>query len=242
MKLISTLIATMMMTNAWGQMVWGEKVNVGSGVAQSFVKMHKKKPVEIGVALTETALTSLPHMMKEYSLPLPPNVSLVPYQHITLDWNPHGHEPDGVYNLPHFDVHFYMISESNRKQISCQGVDAVLCMQQPLPQYLVANYAPTPQGQPHMGWHWVDLLAPEFNGGIFTRTLIHGYYKGEPIFIEPMVTLDFLKSKVTSEEEVRLPESFPIESSLYPAGYKISYDSELKIHKIVLKDFHDEGP
>jgi hypothetical protein len=27
---------------------------------------------------------------------------------VGLNWNPHGHIPPGVYDLPHFDFHFYI--------------------------------------------------------------------------------------------------------------------------------------
>jgi hypothetical protein len=34
-----------------------------------------------------------------------------------LDWNPRGHIPDGVYTVPHFDVHFYLITREQREEI-----------------------------------------------------------------------------------------------------------------------------
>lgn len=243
MKFISVLAISFFFNGlASAEMHSGEKVSVGNGHAFSYVKMHKHRPVEIGVALTPEALSALPKGFKEYSMALPPGMSLPPFKHITLDWNPQGHEPDGVYNKPHFDVHFYFISDSERKGISCDGADQSFCMQQPMPEYLVPNYGPTPAGVPQMGWHWVDLLAPEFNGGIFTRTLVHGYYKGEPIFVEPMVTLEYLLSKATSEQEIRQPERYPVEEGHYPAGYKIWFDKKEGLHKIIIKDFQDEGP
>lgn len=33
------------------------------------------------------------------------------------------------------------------------------CMQNPIAEFLVSDYAPTPAGVPKMGWHWVDLLS-----------------------------------------------------------------------------------
>ncbi len=243
MKFVSMLIISFLLTgNAWGQLFWGEKVNVGAGHALTYVKMSKKKPVEIGVALSAEALMSLPQMMTEYVLPIPSQLTLSPYKHITLGWNPAGHASDEVYNKAHFDIHFYMISQEERKRVACTGADAAICMQQPATEYIASHYGPTSAGVPGKGWHWVDLLAPEFNGGIFTRTFLYGYYEGEPIFLEPKVTLEFLLSKTTSETEVRLPAKFPVESVLYPAGYKISFDAEMNLHKIVLKDFIDEGP
>jgi len=243
MRLFSALIISCLIAPlSYAETLWGPKVNVGNGHALSFVKVHKNKPLEFGVALTPEALQNLSDEMKEFSIPLPDKGTLPPFQHITLDWNPQGHEPDGVYNKPHFDVHFYLISEKARKAITCIGEDAIFCMQLPKTEYLVPHYAPTPAAIPQMGWHWVDLLAPEFNGGIFTRTLIHGYYGGEPIFIEPMVSLEYLLAKNSSEEEIRLPEKFPMKEGHYPAGYKIFFDSADGMHKIVVKDFPDEGP
>ena len=91
-----------------------------------------------------------------------------------------------------------------------------------------------------MGWHWVDLLSPEFNGGIFTRTFIYGYYAGQPIFLEPMVTLEFLQSKEESNLEIRRPMMFPNNGGYYPKRYKVTYDQKHKLHKIILKEFEKQ--
>ena len=32
----------------------------------------------------------------------------MPLKWALLNWNPHGHIPPGIYDRPHFDVHFYM--------------------------------------------------------------------------------------------------------------------------------------
>ena len=34
------------------------------------------------------------------------------FQFVQFDWNPKGHEPEGVYTLPHFDFHFYTVSDA----------------------------------------------------------------------------------------------------------------------------------
>jgi hypothetical protein len=239
MKIFFWLLLTFFLQNAWAaheQIYWGEPVQVGDGYARSYMKMHHTHPSELGVALSEGGTQNLPQIMQEFILPLPTEVNLSPYKHITFDWNPHGHEPDGVYDKPHFDIHFYFISNEQRQLISCQGEDAVLCTKNISAQYLPSFYAPTPAGVPLMGWHWVDLLAPEFNGGIFTRTFIYGYYDGLPIFIEPMVTLEFLLSKEISEKEIRTPVKFA-RAGHYPKTYKVYFDNDLKMYKILLKDF-----
>lgn len=241
MKLFLSIILSLNLSVAlagYSKTYWGAKVDVGNGYAQTFIKMHHKKPQEIGVIVTEGGLTNLPvHEMKEYILPMPTKVSVIPYKHVTFDWNPHGHEPDGVYDKPHFDIHFYFITAQEQQAITCMDDDAPICMQTIAPEYLVSDYAPTPAGVPKMGWHWVDLLSPEFNGGIFTRTFIYGYYAGRPIFLEPMVTLEYLQSKEESELPIRQPAMFPYVGGYFPKEYKIDYDKKHKLHKIVLKEF-----
>lgn len=241
MKLFLSIILSLNLTTALAspkKIYWGQAVQVGNGEAKSYIKMHHGHPQEIGVVITDKGLVNLPaHEMKEYLLPMPIEVSVAPYKHITFDWNPHGHEPDGVYDKPHFDIHFYFITNQERQMITYMDDDAPICLQTIAPEYLVDNYAPTPAGVPLMGWHWVDLLSPEFNGGIFTRTFIYGYYAGKPTFIEPMVTLEYLQSKEKSKLAVRQPNIFPYENGYFPKEYRVYYDKKKKLHKIVLKDF-----
>lgn len=216
---------------------YGPKVSVGYGHARSFVKMNHGKLQEIGISVSHRALYGLPHdEMKDYVLPLPGGVSVPDFKHLTLDWNPHGHEPDHVYTKPHFDFHFYYITNAERQAISCMGADAPVCTKMPEADALASHYGATPAGVPMMGWHWVDLLSPEFNGGEFTRTYIYGYYNGVPTFVEPMVTMDYLMSKHTSVKNVRTPAKFPYSGS-WPGQYKVWFDRVARAHKIVLRKF-----
>lgn len=230
-----TLLSLILVTDAFGITYWGKRVTVGKGYAQTYVEVSSKEAVSFGVALSPLALEGLPHQMKEYKLPLP-SYKISPYKLITIDWNPHGHEPGGVYDRPHFDYHFYLISDAFRQTITCQGADAAVCVKTPEEAQIPTHYAPTPEGVPQMGWHWVDLLAPEFNGGIFTRTFIYGYYDGSLAFIEPMVTTDYLKSKATSLNAIRQPQVFPYDG-FYPTSYKVFFDQALKLHKVELRSF-----
>lgn len=215
---------------------WGKKVKVGHGYARTYVETtHQGKPSEIGIALTHGALHGLPHEMKEYSLELPKDApEIAPYEHMTLDWNPHGHEPGGVYDLPHFDFHFYFITKAAREAISCMGPDAAVCMKAISPDYLAYKYVPTPAGVPQMGWHWVDSLSGEFHGKTFTKTYVYGYYDAKPIFVEPMITLDYLMKGTTVVKQVRLPKDFGMHG-YFPGSYKISKRGGL--HKIALRKF-----
>lgn len=245
MRLFFTMLLGLGLTNVYAhdKVYWGDKVDVGSGYARSYIKMsHDGSELrEIGISMSEESLTNLPDEMKEFTLPMPKDVEVNPYKHITLDWNPHGHEPMGVYDKPHFDFHFYFISEEDRHAIRCMDEDTVPCMMAPQADYLVSDYAPTPAGVPMMGWHWVDLLSPEFNGGIFTRTMIYGYYGGNTIFIEPMVTVEYLQSKEESLLPIRQPKKFPYNNAYYPSAYQVSFDEKYKEHKIILEDFYEQA-
>ncbi|HEX2684665.1 MAG TPA: hypothetical protein VHL77_12060, partial [Ferruginibacter sp.] len=93
------------------------------------------------------------------------------FNHIGLDWNPDGHPPATIYDKPHFDFHFYMVSPQERQTF----LDPVKLNNSMPAEYLPANYFggdPVPM----MGKHYVDLTSPELNGGQFTQTFIHGSY------------------------------------------------------------------
>ncbi len=86
---------------------------LGGGKVRTYVVLDAKNgnaPLELGVAIDEKAMTSLPTDMQMLHLPLPAKAP-APYDFVMFDWNPNGHEPDGVYTLPHFDFHFYTVPE-----------------------------------------------------------------------------------------------------------------------------------
>lgn len=217
--------------------VYGNPVAVGQGTVQSYVQMDSGGQAQsLGVVLSEGALEGLPENdVSQYTLQLPSVVNLPPYNHIMVEWNPHGHEPDPIYGLPHFDFHFYFISEETRKAISCQGDDVAACMTQPLPEKLPSFYVPTPAGVPEMGWHWVDSRSPEFNGQTFTATYLYGYYGGNMIFLEPMITRDFLLKQQCFEADVPLPQVVPA-AGYYPQSYAMSFNKNLKMYFIRLRN------
>ncbi len=215
---------------------FGAEISVGDGKAMSFVKTDEAgEPIEVGFMFDEKALENLPtgdpHGHK-YVLEMPEDIDVEPYQHITFDWNEHGHEPPGVYDLPHFDCHFYFLTDAEREAI---GPFDSIQFNKPLPpQYLAPNYLETPGGVPNMGAHIIDLLSPEIAGtGVFTKTLIYGKYDGELIFIEPMITVDYFKKKKNESNPIRQPQKWQ-QDGYYPASYDIRYDASKKMYSVVL--------
>lgn len=213
---------------------------LGGGVARTFVSATKSgELMEIGVALSEKVLIAL---MKDGGetymkvLQLPKQFNIAPFQHVLMDWNSHGHEPEFLYGLPHFDFHFYTISSEEREAIT--GLPGnVMDPEPPASQYLPMGYIQTPGRVPAMGTHWVDPTSPEFQqGGVFTRTMIYGSNSGEVIFIEPMITLDYLLNGAKGAFPIKQPAAFA-QTGHYPTQYSIRYDSQRKDYIVSLMSF-----
>ena len=214
-----------------GNTFYGPTVPIGNGVARAWVSEDPDgNPTGVGVNLSEKALEGLPEESAAFVLYLPNNGATDFYTHILLDWNPQGHEP-GFYEVPHFDFHFYIIPEEDRLAIGPD--DFAEFAAEPLPQYVPPAYLHTPGGVPQMGAHWVDLLAPEFTGGNFTRTFIWGSYDGEFIFWEPMITMDYLQLKSSEVIPVRQPEAYQKEVC-YATDYKVEFSTKFKQFSIAL--------
>ena len=229
---------------------YGPAQNIGNGNVRTYVDVRGGEPVEIGVALSETALENLPaphtghasaadaHAnMVAYSLMFPAEASRTPYRFVELDWNPGGHEPPGVYDQPHFDFHFYTIDEAER-----DAIDPADPLFQQKTEYLPAlgfmasNYvAPMMTAVPKMGLHWIDPASPELNGQKFTRTFIYGSWNGKTIFWEPMVTREFILSKPSFQTPVMQPERVAT-PGYYPKGYSVRWDEQKREYRIALTE------
>ncbi|MDB5021507.1 MAG: hypothetical protein JWQ28_2634 [Pedobacter sp.] len=208
----------------------GETVVLCHGKAQSFViKDANGNPECIGFTFSEEALTDLPDKDTETPIPVPSdNGTLV--DHMYVDYNAHGHKPAGIYDKPHFDIHFYMISKEEQNKIVIGPEMEIL----PSAEFVPTDYQPGPGGVPNMGKHWSDVTSKEFNGQPFDYTFIYGSYNGKFIFYEPMVTIAFLKLKQNFSAVVKQPAKVQREG-YYPTSYSVSYDATKKIYIIKLE-------
>lgn len=216
---------------------YGPQVSMGDGKARSFINIsHTGVPGEIGIEMTNDALTGLPTEGEtEFVIPLHKKaLEVTPFDHISAGWNPHGHPPPHVYTVPHFDFHFYKITREEQLAV----VEGPLMEILPAPSYLPANYIPLPGGVPEMGKHWVDITSPELNPNRpqpFTKTLIYGTYNGQVTFIEPMITMAVLQSGETTTSPIPQPQSFSPTNTFYPTIYGVSSDT--KKHYVTLGNF-----
>lgn len=213
---------------------YGPAQQLGDGIVKSYYsELHDGTPVEIGVKISLKGLNDLPTEEHEYGyyLALHPKAAETGFTFIGFGWNPHGHEPPGVYEIPHFDVHFYFVPMED--VLSIAPGDLAGFNNHPAPMYQPPMYFAPPGGVPQMGAHWVDLLAPEFNGGTFTKTFIYGSFDGKFTFYEPMVTLDYLLSQPDETIPIRLPGAFQ-EDGYHPTDYRITYDSKTRSYTVAI--------
>ncbi|HET7564824.1 MAG TPA: DUF5602 domain-containing protein [Gemmatimonadaceae bacterium] len=224
---------------------YGRAVKVGNGTARTYITITNGVP-EVGVALSEKALSGLPdehapggrleagHTMFETALDLPAK-NPTPFRHVVLNWNPGGHEPPGIYDVPHFDFHFYVIAPAER--LAIDPVDPEFqrkAERKPDAQSIPARYVmPAPLAFARMGVHWVDTSSAELKGKRFTRTFIYGSWDGKVIFAEPMVTKAYLETKPNFSTTLPAPPRGRSDG-YYPEGYSVRWDSASKAYRIAL--------
>jgi hypothetical protein len=214
--------------------VYGPEVSVGQGKARSFVQLSETgSPTAIGFTMSKTAIEGLPHADQAFILALPAQKAQTPYDHISLDWASHGHMPNGIYNKPHFDMHFYMVSQDERNGIQHPSEEIE---QAPESKFLPATYFSAPgEGVPLMGKHWIDATTPELNGKPFTTTFVYGSYDGDVIFHEPMMAHDWLQTRPDTVISIPQPQAFQ-KPGLFPQKYSVKYNSGKQEYRIILED------
>ena len=229
----------------------GAQTELGRGTASSYAEVNRQgEPTAIGIVFSPTALDGLPaggsdlhHCFDrnrdgrvdrateclhtfEHVIPLPDAVARrgdVPFKWVLLNWNPSGHIPPGIYDVPHFDVHFFIEPIANvfTLQAGPCGPEFVRCDQfeigkQPVPSnYVHPDFRDVDAVVPAMGNHLVDLTGPEFNKQPFTRSWIFGVYGGKVIFYEEMVTRALLLDKPQSCFPIKSPKAVAT-SGFYP--------------------------
>jgi hypothetical protein len=204
-------------------------------------------PSEIGIEMTPEAFKNLE---TDNSKTLPPEhatiivplhhkaTQLTPFNHVGLNWNPQGHEPPGIFDVPHFDIHFYMISAEEQLAIPAWSpkTDAAFNNYPPM-GYMPADYG-TPPGpataEAQMGKHWLPVNLGAYLP--FSKIMVYGTYNGKFIFVEPMITLDYLLSDVPFNDNYSQPEHFE-KAGNYPTKYNIYHDAVTGNTYVTLSDF-----
>jgi hypothetical protein len=222
---------------------YGPTRPLGGGVTRAFATVDAQgTPQGLGVILSEKALQNLPQhgSHDEHMLPLqmPVQATGLFADHVSLDWNPHGHEPETLFGAPHFDVHFYTVAQAERATWTPADPQFEIKLERaPEAKYLPAGYVQFPGGVPMMGAHWGDSADPTYapGGPAFTEVLLWGSYDGKVAFIEPMITTALLQTRPEFAEPIAQPEAVQ-KTGYYPTRYTIRHDAKRKAYVIALHD------
>lgn len=242
------------------RLVYGAAQALGQGTARTFVTLDNAgKPASLGVAISESAMGTLPQQPHPgmpaaamLTLTLPAEAAVTGYDHVMLDWNPAGHEPQHVYTHPHFDFHFYQITPAQRDQMNPGNPEfgpksGIFPTGEYVPAGFVAgsvlaNVPPAAAAVPLMGMHWLDTSSPELlpppNGKTFTSTFIYGSYNGAFVFVEPMITKAHIETTKTRPEGYRYTLPLPAKvakTGAYPGAYAIRWNESAKEYRISLE-------
>jgi hypothetical protein len=254
-----------------GERTFGWRTPLGNGEVVSFAEMSESgAPRAIGITFSAGTFTNLPadpsdghHCFDrdnngviaatecidthEFVIPLPDAVtrrSDVPFKWVLLNWNKRGHMPPGIYDVPHFDVHYYMEPVANVFAIrdgGC-GPEFVNCddfarAKKPVPaQYLHPDFKDVDAVAPAMGNHLIDVGGHEFHGHDFTRSWIYGIYDGRVTFWEQMISLKYLQSGPSDCSPIKTPAAVAT-SGYYPTRECVRYDATTNAYSVSLEEF-----
>lgn len=222
----------------------GTPVRIGKGSAHTVVRTDAAgKLTSIGVVFTEDMLEGLPRAAEgadpdfAYQLGMPEKGPKTVVDHVVVNWESVGHSPPGVYDVPHFDFHFYLVSSVDRLKVRfTSDSESGDPTQQPPAELLPAGYIlPPGTAVSGMGVHAINPASPEFHAQPFTATFIYGYYDKRLTFIEPMVSLSYLRSKPAFSAPIARPAIFE-KRGVYPSSYRVGYDDAHKSYEVSLVD------
>ncbi|WP_280401961.1 hypothetical protein [Nocardia carnea] len=256
---------------------YGESKPLGKGALTAFSQTAADgTPLVIGVAATDGVFDALPYDPPtdeqycydkngdgtvahhgecaggyEHIMALHPDVAGredIPFTYAMVNWNPHGHIPAGVWDSPHFDLHFYLNDNADRLGIRpgpCLQLthcdDYPLGKLLPAAQYRHPDYVDLDAVEPAMGNHLIDSTTPELHGGPFTHTFIYGSWNNEITFYEPMVNLDVftgMRSGAAGDfcVDLKLPQAWQ-KPGFYPTQWCMRHRDNRAETLVTLENF-----
>lgn len=254
------------------------------GIVRSFMLYDENGvPLEVGMQFNEAALdpNNLPEELGEYQagefqIPLPHPDNETIFNLLTWTWvagpngaSEDGHGPDGIYDVEHFDFHFYLNTQEIRDTIDVfdSPDEYAKAITLPPPGFFPEEYKRPIDAfgnaigvAPGDGSHWDNAFGPEFKqppppthyqffepaGAPFGPgyTIQYGAFDGSHTLLEPMVTPEFLRTKQEAQITIPQPDKY-FKTGYFPNTYEIRYveGSEFP-YEVLLKDFvyHEASP
>jgi len=216
----------------------------------TWAKMQGATVVEAGATVPIASIDSSPSSEPMAWPPVAAAVASLPdsaqsgtgFHQLTVYWEPMGHPP-GPYMTPHYDFHFNLFTAVEIAAIDCKDLSK--------PAALPAGYAlpdvplPPPMAKmlgvesliglcvPQMGMH--SLPAAELaNASQFKGDMVIGYWKGKPVFIEPMLTRAMLLEKKSFDLPI---PTVPGLAGIYPRKFHAEWDAKTNAYQFVFSGF-----
>lgn len=243
---------------------WGDSIELGNGEITTFASVTPSgDPKYVGVHFADGTLEDLPYAeefesgeakgrkihgvwSKPFNLDFPSNTP-DPISYAGCGWNPQGHAPIGVYNNPHFDIHYHFYEPDVVSGIGPGVIEDLPDAKVPDGYRLLEGGAIVPA----MGAHLAPEDAPEFDdpddASGWEETLIWGAANPdsddeyENNFIEPMITVDYFRNHLdgVEKQEIAQPDVYPKEGH-YPTTYTVR-DLGDGGYAVVLEDFEEQS-
>lgn len=206
--------------------------------------------VEVGTVIPLASIENAPAEMPMEWPPVPTASIELPsavrqqagFTRLSVDWNAGGHPP-AAFMTPHFDFHYYFISAAEIAAIDCRAEHKPAALpvgyslpDVPLPPEMIPMMGvPELVGLcvPKMGMHAVPTTEVERKDA-FAGTMVIGYYKGTPIFIEPMISKSMLMKKASFDLPI---PAVPGLKGPRPTKFHAEYDAALQAYRFTLSNF-----
>ena len=231
---------------------FGSPQPLGESFVRSFVTLDdNKKPLEVGVILTQGAL-SLPtsDTAPDIStvLSLPSEASDIAINHFELTYHPHGEPglPD-VLGVPRFTIDSFLISPQERALICpnrdttgsvpiCTPDELAQVLTPPQPGVVPLGLQPTGVVTPGIGARYFDpdVLFPILTQQQpFTTLYDYAFFDGQASLLGFGATKAFLETQSNITKPIKVPSSYT-KSGYYPTEYSVTFDPTSQEYKMVL--------
>ncbi len=240
-----------------GSMAAGTETEVAGTCADAFggqvctwARLDGATLVEMGATVPLATIENAPAEMPMTWPPVPIATIDVPdaarrltgITHVAVNWEAGGHPP-GPFLTPHFDFHFYTIDTG--------AVDAIDCADTSRPAALPSGYGLPDVDLPHhmaemMGVSTlVGLCVPKMGmhampqteldrTDVFDGTMVVGYYRQAPIFVEPMIS----KAMLMKRQSFELPMPVvPGATGPQATRFRADYDPAAQAYRLRLSGF-----
>jgi hypothetical protein len=214
--------------------VEGKSGKLFGATAKSFAKVKPDGTVaKVGVDIPLAGLTAGP-LKHEFQDDLVLEMPAVAKEqtiinHLRANWLATGHGPT-PYGDPHFDFHFLRGTVAEIDGLVCRS-DTTM----PTADKLPPGYGTPELCVSAMGYH--SWPKEDLSSGKFTGSLIMGYWKGNVIFVEPMIPISTFEKKATFEISVPKPASAGGKTTLYPTRMVANWDAATEVYSFEFDTF-----